>query len=143
MSKQKYLLRGFTIIELMIAVAIIGILAAIVMPNYMESVRKGRRNDGMDALTAAAQKMEMVRARTGEYTTVLADANISATSAEEFYTNLTVLPATTECPIDSCYVLQIDGQNGQEHGNIIAYRLYSTGLKEQRRSTGDWVEGWK
>jgi type IV pilus assembly protein PilE len=143
MSKQKHYVRGFTLVELMVAVVIIGILAAIVMPNYMESVRKGRRNDGMDALTAAAQKMEMVRARTGSYTNVLADANIADTSNEEFYANLSVLPATAECPITSCYVLQIDGQNGQENGNIIAYRLYSTGLKEQQRLSGTWEEGWK
>jgi type IV pilus assembly protein PilE len=143
MRNRKYVNSGFTLIELMIAVTVIGILAAIAMPSYVESVRKGRRNDGMDALTAAAQKMEVVRARTGAYTDVLANANIGATSAEEYYTNLTVLPATPDCPISSCYVLQIDGQNGQEHGNVTAYRLYSTGRKEQLRSTGDWEEGWK
>jgi type IV pilus assembly protein PilE len=143
MSKQKHFMGGFNLIELMVAVTIIGILAAIVMPNYMESVRKGRRNDGMDALTAAAQKMEMVRARTGAYTEDLSEANVGTTSAEEYYANLRVLAPTANCPIASCYILQIDGQNGQEHGNIIAYRLYSTGLKEQRNSAGDWLDGWK
>jgi type IV pilus assembly protein PilE len=142
MRNRKSVNNGFTIIEMMIAVAIIGILMAIVIPNYQESVRRGHRNDGMDALTAAAQKMEVVRARTGTYTDVLANANIGATSVEEFYGNLTVLPATAACPIASCYVLQIDGQNGQEYGNVTAYRLYSTGRKEQLRGS-EWEEGWK
>ena len=142
MRTRKCVNDGFSILELMIAVTIIGLLMAIVIPNYSESVRRGQRNDGMDALTSAAQKMEVVRARTGAYTTVLAEANIGATSAEEFYGNLTVLPATAGCPITSCYVIQIDGQNGQENSNITAYRLHSTGLKEQLRGTV-WEEGWQ
>lgn len=49
---------GFTLIELMITVAIIGILAAIAYPSYQDSVRKARRTDGISALTTAAQAME-------------------------------------------------------------------------------------
>ncbi|MEW8000970.1 MAG: type IV pilin protein [Candidatus Thiodiazotropha endolucinida] len=142
MSNYKHISRGFTLIELMIAVTIIGILLSIVIPNYMESVRRGHRNDGMDALTAAAQKMEISKARTGAYPATLAAANISAISVEEYYGNLTIAAPTAACPLASCYMLQIDGQNGQEHGNVTAYRLYSTGRKEQLAG-GVWEEGWK
>jgi prepilin-type N-terminal cleavage/methylation domain-containing protein len=142
MRTTLYVRNGFTLIELMVAVAIIGLLLAIVIPNYQESVRRGFRSDGMDALTAAAQKMEVVRARTGSYTADLAAANIATTSTENLYSNLRVLNSDSDCPIASCYVLQIDGQNGQELGNITAYRLYSTGRKQQYNGN-DWEEGWQ
>ena len=49
---------GFTLIELIIAVAIVGILAAIAYPSYQESVRKSRRAEGRAVLMELAQFME-------------------------------------------------------------------------------------
>ena len=50
--------RGFTLMELMIVVAIIGLLSAIAVPGYQDYVRKGKRTEGKAALTAAASRME-------------------------------------------------------------------------------------
>ena len=50
--------RGFTLIELMIVVAIIGLLSMIAVPGYQDYVRKGKRTEGKAALTAAASRME-------------------------------------------------------------------------------------
>lgn len=51
-------MRGFSLIELMIVVVIVGILAAIAYPSYRSQVREARRTDGQSALVETAQRLE-------------------------------------------------------------------------------------
>ncbi len=50
--------KGFTLIEMMIAVLIIGILAAIAWPSYLSSVRKSNRAEAKTELTDVAQRLQ-------------------------------------------------------------------------------------
>src|SRR3954469_13542635 len=58
---------GFTLIELMITVAIIGILAAVAYPAYNSSVRKARRADAKTALLDLAQREERFMSTANTY----------------------------------------------------------------------------
>lgn len=61
--------RGFTLIELMIVVAIVGILAAIAYPAYTDSVRKGRRAEARAALMNLLQQQERYMTQNSSYET--------------------------------------------------------------------------
>lgn len=69
---------GFTLIELMIAVAIIGILASIAYPSYMSSVQKSKRTGAKIAIMEVAQGQERFFSINMKYAHDLAALNANA-----------------------------------------------------------------
>jgi len=63
MGKQK----GFSLIELMIAVAVVGILASIAYPSYLDFVRKANRGEAQGSILELAQWMERQFTVNGTY----------------------------------------------------------------------------
>lgn len=91
-------LRGFTLIELMITVAVIAILAAIAVPSYQDYVLRGRLVDSTNALSALRARMEQYYQDNRTYVSV--DAKIlspcaSSSKAGTFTVTCPTLTATT------------------------------------------------
>ena len=76
---------GFTLIELMIVVAVVAILAAIAVPAYNEQVRKSRRSDAVSAVGQYQLAMERWRADHPSYANDGSGAPYPATPSSPFY----------------------------------------------------------
>lgn len=74
-------LLGFTLIEVLIALAIVAILAAIAFPSYMEQIRRSRRADAMEGLQRILMAQEQWRANHTAYTAALMGDDCSDTNA--------------------------------------------------------------
>jgi len=73
---------GFTLIELMIVVTVVGILAAIAYPSYSRYIVKSRRSDAQIALLQAAATQEKFFSDCGYYAVILPGTKNCSTSAD-------------------------------------------------------------
>lgn len=72
-------MKGFNLIELVVAIAIIGILAAVAYPSYTDSVRKSRRGEAKAALAELAQWLERNYSESFRYDQTGTGAALAAT----------------------------------------------------------------
>ena len=87
-------LNGFTLIELMIAVAVVGILLAVALPSFLDSIRKGRRAEAFAALSAIQQAQERWRSNNALYGTLSNLTIASSTSGGNYTLAVTANTAT-------------------------------------------------
>lgn len=111
--------QGFTLIELMIVAAIIGILAAIAIPSYQDYVLRGNRTEGMALLNEAAARQERYYAQNNIYADTLAKLGLKDSSNNNLYTlavsdvssttyTLTVTPKGAQLKDTKCGVLGLN-----------------------------------
>lgn len=66
--------RGLTLIELMIALVVLGLLAGLALPSFLDSVRKSRRSDAFAALNTVMQAQERFRSNRANYAASITNA---------------------------------------------------------------------
>jgi type IV pilus assembly protein PilE len=133
--------RGFSLIELMIAVAIVGILLAIAVPSYQDHLRKGRRADAQAFLTQVAQRQQqyLLDARTYALgNTALSELSlVPPTSVSQHYTVLVTPAAPTMPPSFTVTATPLAGGVQEADGELT---LTNTGAKQ--RVVGGVDKGW-
>ncbi len=87
---------GFTLIELMITVAVVAILASVAIPSYQEQVRKSRRAQAKADLIEYAQLAERFHTVNNTYVGFTLPSNVSPREGGTAYYNLAINPAATQ-----------------------------------------------
>jgi type IV pilus assembly protein PilE len=105
MPSQRKLSVGFTLIELMIVVAIVALLAAIAIPSYLDYVTRSKLSEAYNALSAYRVSQEQYFQDNRSYTSA---ANTCGTPVP----TLKYFVVTCPAPTSTTYTAQADGVGG-------------------------------
>ena len=131
---------GFTLIEVLIVVVIVGVLLMVAMPSYEDSMQKGRRSDAKSALIDVANRQESFMLDNNTYTTDLTNLGFTESpfvSEEEHYS---VRAATCAAAgIDRCYriIASARDESPQRKDKCGSFILESGGAKSVSGSGSD------
>jgi type IV pilus assembly protein PilE len=128
--------RGFTLIEIMIVVAVIGILAAIAYPSYQSQIRKSNRAAAQAVLMDAANKQQFYLSSQREYADTLAKLNITPPMEVSRWYDLTVAVDNAAAP--PTFILTATPKASTDQVKDGALTLNSAGTKTRAGDPTKW-----
>ena len=135
--------RGFTLIELMIVVAIIGLLAAIALPSYQDYIRKARRADAKSSLSQLAQFMERNYSVAQRYDKYGSGNNITLPFSESPVDGASkYYDLSLSSVAQNTFTLQAVPKNGQENDGCKTLTLTNAGTKGTTSATMSASDCW-
>lgn len=145
--------QGFTLIELMIVIAIVSVISALAVPSYVDHVRKGKRADAKVELLQIAQMQESYFVQNLSYAKSLKDeagglglGSTVQTEQEQYLITIGATPnGCTGTTITPCtgYTLTATPQGGQvKDVECLNFTLSHTGKKDVS-VTGHAKQCWK
>lgn len=117
---------GFTLIELMIALAVIGILAAIAYPSYQSAMVKNRRASAQAHLMDIAQREQQYLLDNRAYTDQLSDLGVTTPTDVSAYYSISVPIGTGSVPSFTATATPIAGTPQASDGTLT---LTNTGVR--------------
>ena len=126
--------RGFTLIEMLIVMVVIGILAAIAIPSYQNQLRRGTRSSAQAIMMDIANKQQFYLQSQRQYTTDYAnDLKVSLPQEVSSFYDVTVTTNTTATPMT--FTINANPKTGTRQEADGAITLDSTGTKTP---SGKW-----
>ena len=131
-------LSGFTLIEIMITVAILAIVAAVAIPSYAGYVERGKRAEARTALLDIAARQERYYSNNRQYADQLSKLRMSGASENGYYA-LSLTPSGTSARASQTFKATAtpSGWTDDKCGNL---SIDETGAKTQ--SLGDRALCW-
>ena len=138
--------RGFTTIELLIAMVVLGILMAVALPTYQSSLRKGRRSEAITALTNIQQAQERHRSTNAAFTTLITAAptatppglGLPATVTPSGLYNLAVTSADATTYVATATAVSGTSQAKDTNCTVMAVRMAGGNLRFGAGASIDW-----